>query len=754
MDLFRLFLFLLVIEISFSVHFDDFYQWDAPKRERNDIYCPVYCQDEFLTVVNDLSEVDCCNCRAKALWELMQNETFSLQIEYISRRGIAKILPLADKWTFLILKHNMAELRKIPINKCNFPSIVKIDLSGNSITEVGNITCLKNLDTLLLSNNNIRSISNDTFAGLTHLRKIDLSHNEIISMDHHSLSRPELGLFNVNLNNNYLEEIDVSNFVIDKSFCQIRFEENRITKLVNKGNFSLDTNVTYGQGGFVSLKNNRFETFPDFNTLGITDLTLLGKLLHFGFDMRGLYWSCDAHMVPYLNLSMTVMRIYWKDYMNIICQKPPRFKSVEVKQLLADKKLDEFISRLTHDEDCPFKCTCIAQPSQHKTMVNCSNAKLHSLPMVMPQGDFLELDLSHNEIQSVRFHKYLSRTKRLDLSNNIITHITNEALESLPKNGMYLDLRNNTNFRSLNMNFERMKRCDVRFGNKEIDCKCKDTWLPDWLSSETCSWTINEEELTCNTKMGKVKAEELKKDMVCVHDNFLYRLLTIIFSAIILIAVGLFSIFYKFRYEIAILFKRYKKWDRITMANYKFDGYISLHESSLELRQWTLRKLIPELTMSGYRIYCPVQHAEFGRSIDEEVIEKMNASRNIIVMLSMEYVVHDDGSCEADIRNSIEWRHAWNLFRKNKRLRLILINFDQMRTLDADNLQVRAFLRLQKTLDFSNRNHSLVEDIETLLGKPYRQTGLKNGKPKFYNYDLVRNIKKGQKLKKKDVLKD
>ena len=102
---------------------------------------------------------------------------------------------------------------------------------------------------------------------------------------------------------------------------------------------------------------------------------------------------------------------------------------------------------------------------------------------------------------------------------------------------------------------------------------------------------------------------------------------------------------------------------------------LRLLENSLELRQWTLRKLIPELTKSGYRIYCPVQHAEVGRSIDEEVIEKMSVSRNIIVMLSTEYIVHDDGSCEADVRNSIEWRHAWNLFRKNKRLRLILVNF-------------------------------------------------------------------------------
>ena len=717
------------------------YQWNPPKRNRTDLYCPLRpCKNVPDVNNNDItgsSEISCCNCRSIPYWELIGNETSFPVVEYTTRRGHAQlVLNENQSLPYQVVIHTNGELTAIPDNKCLFSGIVEIDFSRNAILDVGDISCLEMLDTLNLSRNKIKYISNKTFAGLEYLRNVDFSYNEIKSIQVNTLSRPEVGLFRANFDYNNMETVDVSNFVIEKSFCSITYNHNNLNGLINDGNLTLDTNKTYGRGGYVSFTENNFTTFPDLKKLGVNDLTLLGKIMHYGFDFRGSPWHCDGHMVPYLMLAEDIVRALWRDYMDIMCHQPPLFQNKTVRSLLQDKKLDEFISELTPDEACPFKCTCIEQPSKYRTFVNCSHAQLTELPKEMPSSNSLEIDLSFNKIRTLLPRKYISRIRKLTLSSNDIVDVSEHFLKLLISRSVQLQLDDNKDFRTLNRRFQDMSPCDVYFGNMTIDCECKDAWIGGWLKSESCEARKRPGHLTCeNDKLGRFPAEDITESVICEPDNTIFRILTIIFSVLILIMAGVSSFAYTYRYEIFLFLKRYKDWDLDAMCLFKYDAYISMNDNNEELRRWTCQRLIPELRRSGFSIYCPCQNAEVGCSLDEEVIMKMNTCRHVIIMLSSDYLAPTEEDCNY-LHTTLEWRHAWNLFRRSDRMRLIIINYDQVRTVDIEKRQLQAFVRLRETLDFSNRNHSLLDEVRHRLGIPWRNTGLKNAKPRYFQISI------------------
>ena len=74
-----------------------------------------------------------------------------------------------------------------------------------------NVNCLKRLDTLILKNNWITSLSNLTLIGMTELRSIDLSYNLLTTIDPTAISDPSLGMLNANFKEHSFATIDITN---------------------------------------------------------------------------------------------------------------------------------------------------------------------------------------------------------------------------------------------------------------------------------------------------------------------------------------------------------------------------------------------------------------------------------------------------------------------------------------------------------------------------------------------------------------
>lgn len=135
---------------------------DTANPNRTNLFCHSYCdQEAFIYRVQQ-----CCRCHMKPVWELELTDVEFLNVEYRSRRGTAFIVSIEQlmNYKYQTLVHAYGFLCEIPGNVCDFAQkLVKLALSQNAITIFENISCLKNLDTLLLARNKITHVTNETF---------------------------------------------------------------------------------------------------------------------------------------------------------------------------------------------------------------------------------------------------------------------------------------------------------------------------------------------------------------------------------------------------------------------------------------------------------------------------------------------------------------------------------------------------------------------------------------------------------------
>ena len=250
--LLRVFILVFALILGLTTGYLGYYKWTPPERNRESLFCPAKCQDRILR--HDRSEVECCACRAKPEWELESNpsEVSNLYAEYFSRRRYAKIIDLNGVKNQYKLSHKRCVLSKIPDNICDFPGITILDLECNFIEDIGDISCLVMLDTLILNNNMLAELRNTTFYGLAKLRVLNLSHNIIKTIEPYSLSHPSFGMLEIDISDNSMRELEFSNFLLMKPFCSLDLSNNHISRLLNEGGFRLDVNSDkFTDGGWL-----------------------------------------------------------------------------------------------------------------------------------------------------------------------------------------------------------------------------------------------------------------------------------------------------------------------------------------------------------------------------------------------------------------------------------------------------------------------------------------------------------------------
>lgn len=716
--------------------------WKDPTQNRTDLLCP--CSDIFCSDPSDVSNKR-CRCHARPLWDIRPDETDNIFLEYLSRRGGAVVVSpnTVPPQNVQILDHQNGFLSQIPENICSYQSLVKIDFSGNKLTKLENINCLSNLDTLILRGNRIQTIHNDTFLRMTHLRVLDLAQNEIKHIEPNAISDSTIGLYLADFSQNQLMQIDITNMVIEQPFCKINYEKNQITEFTNILSIEFNTDITFGDGGFVNFEDNSFTTFPDFTKLGISDLTLLGKVFGFGFDFRGCKFTCDCKMEPFLELSKDVIKKIWRDYFDIKCFNPPELANQSIAWLTKEGKLDQFICNVSKSDNCPSGCHCYQQPSQDRTVVNCTNQNMTELPQKLPGDKNITLILTGNQITQLQNRSYFDRISVLDISDNKINHIPESVAKELTINNILLDLHGNelTKIPSV---FKVRDPCALNIGTIRQTCGCEEEWQKQWLTSRADQGCDNNATQTttihCITSSGIVPISKFNfKDLNC-KSGFDYKSLTISIAILLLILSGVIVIAHYFRYEIFLLTKRLQV-AREHSGQFKHDVYISVRQNHGALISWIHRTLRPSLVAKDYNVYFHFIDGIFGSAKEEEIINNINDSRNFLIVLSSDYTDEDENT----IWTNIEWKHAWNLFKEESHVRnIVIINYDQLQNKVFPIGPLKAYLRLGIDIDFANRKHSLLREVRDRLGLPNHEhrpakLGFPSSKPKFSHKLLFKN---------------
>ncbi|KAL3873389.1 hypothetical protein ACJMK2_036517 [Sinanodonta woodiana] len=624
------------------------------------------------------------------------------------------------------LVHNNGVMGYMPTNICNFPNIIKIDLSYNRIRYVGNISCLVNLEELYLTQNSLTTIDNKTFSQLKKLLFLDISVNKIKHLDPFALAASNLNIQYLNASYNQLTSLDITNIIMSGPFCERDFSHNTIKNLTNVLDILLNVNVTYGPG-MVYMSNNPFEKWPDFRKLGVQNLTMLGTLLEFGFDFRGCNISCDCDMEPFLELAEEVIKKIWRDYFEVECSRPPNLEGKLIPDLVKNKSLDLFVCTKDVEEGCPVECICVEQPSKSRFLVDCKGKDLSEWPRYLPNTSFVyELNMCDNKITILDPRYYLEKVSVLNAANNSFQRIEDQTIERL-NNVKNLSLSYNTIY-YLPKNIQYLPSQSIDLRNVVLFCDCDTFWVSDWLDVRH----ISSDSIFCNTEHhGRIEAIHLK-DLLSHECQKLDLTSTIICialaTAIILFGLPSFLI-YNFKYELMILFRRQDP----SICEYDYDIYLSLDEENDTVCVWIRQVLLPYLQNFGYRIYLPLRDCLPGKIAEEEARDILRKTRCFLVILSESYLQQDGRP-----RTEIEWKYAWDMYFKDRHRKIVMINFDFLPTKLVQQRQIKAFVRVGKALDFGNRDGNHLDNVQRAIGSCKKRSTYDKNRKSLFNIRMLK----------------
>ncbi|CAC5419209.1 unnamed protein product [Mytilus coruscus] len=360
-------IFIAFINSIWIIKAESNFDWKPDINGTNDYSCNLdYCTG------NQFEVNRCCACA-----HIASNvpEFSPLHIEIINNKGESVVI-LNKKDTGAVnvsITHSNGWLRHFPSNLCDFKSELKsIDFSYNHIKVWANLSCLYMLDSLKLTGNRLTTVSNSTFIGLYSLRSVDLSFNEIRTIDLHMLSDQSIHLFNIDLSNNLMKTLDASNMIIqDKFFCKIDFSHNEIQGLTSKVGTLLENEV-HQNGGDILLRNMREEFvfkewLSDFAD-AIEDYQTIFSNFRGTYDIKNSKVHCDCRVGRFLKYCPNdFYRIYKSKDNEFICGSPEKLVNISVFGIpLYDDVFDEMICEVW--DHCPRKCKCVEQPRRERLL--------------------------------------------------------------------------------------------------------------------------------------------------------------------------------------------------------------------------------------------------------------------------------------------------------------------------------------------------------------------------------------------------
>ncbi|CAC5387154.1 unnamed protein product [Mytilus coruscus] len=685
------------------------YNWTHESVVSTQWICPEFCKE--LLKSDDIKK--CCFHFAKPFWnlQLWHYVVGMLHVEYLSRNGKAVLYNTninTSSLSFFEVVHANGFLSKMPINICTFRTIVNLDFSYNSIGQITNLQCLSKLDKLILKGNKITLVNNSTFTGMKFLRFVDLSHNRIDHIDPLSFSITPGSLMHVHLSNNQLKSVDITNAILEKFFALIDYSHNQIEHFSNELNWKCCKEVTV-TGGIINWQYNSFRYFPNLTEVGFPDVLSTAKLTNnHGFVIRNNLWNCDCRFFPFLEKALEYFHYYptITDQYDAKCNEPSHLANYSVIDF--KNKYDLLICNLNISYKCPIGCNCFYQPSQSRTVVNCSGLNMYTFPKVMPDFDNLEIDLSNNILEPISNYSeidYLIRVKKLDLSNNKLLDIDFTAFNAEKLTSLILL---NNPIVSINRSIENLTPCATQIGNISIECDCNSMWMKRWMNKQMVHDCYFGKEILCKIGSKYITLINLTRDQICPEEDFKSVFYGFIFALISTHAVVISLLCFKFRYEIFLIYRKIglRNYEKCT-EDLTYDAYFSFDGEIYELRVWMSKILLRYLEKRGYRIFYPLRDCILGYPREEDICRKISQSATFIVFLSQSFLD------SPNLRS--EWKYIWHSYKENTYKQLIVINFDDMEPIDVDDDRMKAFVRLSYYFEFFNTNSKLLSDIEKQL---------------------------------------
>ena len=550
------------------------------------------------------------------------------------------------------------------------------------------------LQTLILVDMRIQTISNDTFAGLDYLEELSLSQNYLDTIPSHAMGTftKHKTLQYLDLSYNKIFDISPDAFDAVPFLTRLNLAGNSIvvmkdwtTKLVNLIELNLEDTYTslYHVASLPSLQN-LYMGVPkqdDIKTLPIKS--------PFCDQVPTIVQLSIANFKP--ALAETLIRA-------VIGKRCSYLKLLDISGTF---KGTSAFAETQQPIEAPYLDTWLVA---HNDITSMKNLAFMKSPLLQ------YLDLSSNKIAAVEIDdlSFTDSLRTLNLDNNYLKSLN--SLHKFPRMDTLLAARNliTTVPNSLLQTGQESHMTTLNLGGNPFECSCPSDILifQTWMKKDNITWLVPNDMYICASPDEMKGVQIIDMNLNCELQLELYLSIAVVCVLFATLAVTL-SIKYRWhiKYKLFLVFnyRRIKNYVEIEeepadenmneqedLIHPKYDAYIAYADDSPQDELWVLNNLRKNLEEGPHPFQLCIKARDFipGGCIVETMSESILRSRRTILILTPHFV--DSEWCHFEM----ELAHM-RLFNENRDV-LILVMLEEV----PDNKLTLSLRQLLCTQDF------------------------------------------------------
>ncbi|KAI8046743.1 protein toll [Drosophila gunungcola] len=586
-------------------------------------------------------------------------------------------------------------------------------LEDNLLTEISSklFSHLGKLETLYMSRNRLRTIDSRAFLGTIGMRHLHLDHNDldlqqpllgsIIQGQINSPFSNMPDLLTLNLRNNSIIFV-----YFDWKFVMVQLRDldlsyNNISTLEYEDLQFLSRNRLH-----VNMTHNKIRRITLPEQLGVTD-NWDPNLVHVDLNDNPLNCSCSIYWFVQL-VRGAITPEYAKQFKfqtdRLYCSEPNALQHIPVRRVDPRKLICPLdYSNDPRERQCPLGCFCWVRPFDNALVVECNNGNLTHvprLPNLPPNLQLMELHLENNTLVTMppANTRGYEKVTSLHLSGNNLTHID---VDHLPRNLSHLDVSWNhlqtLNDSTLGFLNRTMKSRSMKLSGNPWICNCDARPLL-LFTQDNFERIEDRNEMLCMNAEMPTRMVELTTNDICPEEKGVFIALAVVIALAGLLAGFTAALYYKYQMEIKIWLYAHNilLWlvtEEELDKDKKFDAFISYsHKDQSFIEDY----LVPQLEHGPQKFQLCVHERDWlvGSHITENIMRSVAESRRTIIVLSQNFIKSEWAR--------LEFKAAHRSALNEGRSRVIVIIYSDIGDVEKLDDELKAYLKMNTYLKWGD----------------------------------------------------